>query len=389
MLSVDLAPSVPYKDPWGLGLPERMKMLVRGKRRVAYFYETHNNSTFRYRVYNMAQVLNESGDEISASYFFLSDLHRRDEIADRADVLVICRSRLDSQVDGLIAAFRRRRKKVLFDVDDLVFNTDYAHLIVHSLDQDIFSPYVWEYWFAYLSQLGATLKLCDGAITTNDYLAERIRDFVQIPVSIIPNFMNREQLDLSERVYAIKKKLKIGAEGLIHLGYFSGSPSHNRDFDIAAPTLEMLLEEDPRLGVVMVGYIKAGASLKRFGNRVKWFPFQDFINLQRLVGAVEFNLMPLQYNAFTNSKSELKYFEAAIVGTLSIASPTYTYQRAIRDGDNGYLAQAHQWASCIKRAVGDMEKNYQPMAERAYEDAKAKYAWFNQRFRIIGALGLE
>ena len=57
--------------------------------------------------------------------------------------------------------------------------------------------------------------------------------------------------------------------------------------------------------------------------------------------------MPLQYNAFTNCKSELKYFEAAVVGTQTIASPMFTYARAIRHGENGYLAQAHQWADRI------------------------------------------
>ena len=84
----------------------------------------------------------------------------------------------------------------------------------------------------------------------------------------------------------------------------------------------------------------------------------------------------------------MKYFEAAIVGTQSIVSPTYTYSRAIRDGDNGYVAQAHQWADCIRRALTDID-GYQAMAERSYEGARTKYVWFNQRARILAALGLE
>ncbi len=64
--------------------------------RVAYFYERADNSTFRYRIYNMVQVLNSVADGPSASYFFLDDLHRLDDIAERADVLVICRAGYDS-----------------------------------------------------------------------------------------------------------------------------------------------------------------------------------------------------------------------------------------------------------------------------------------------------
>ena len=78
----------------------------------------------------MAQVLNDGTGRIAASYFFLADVARFDEIADLAHVLVICRARFDHTVDRLINAFRLRRKRVLFDTDDFVFNVDYVHLLV-------------------------------------------------------------------------------------------------------------------------------------------------------------------------------------------------------------------------------------------------------------------
>jgi glycosyltransferase involved in cell wall biosynthesis len=387
MSSVDLVAAVPYSAPWNADLRQRLRMLAKGERSVAYFYEKADDSTFRYRIYNMVQVLNADADAVSASYFFLDDLDRLAEIADTADLLVICRTRYDDRVNRLIGAFHMRGKRVLFDIDDFVFNTDYGHLIQRTLDQDLRSAATWDFWFAYSSRLGTTLRLCDGAVTTNEYLAERIREFAPMPVSVVPNFMNREQLEISERIVTAKRSDAPGGDGPIRLGYFSGSPSHNRDFAIVAPTLETLLEEDPRLGLVVAGYAKTGAPFKRFGSRVEYHPFTDFINLQRLVGSVEFNLVPLQYNVFTNCKSELKYFEAAVVGTLSIVSPTYTYMKAVRDGDNGYVAQAHQWADRIRRAVAAIG-DYPPMAERARERALAEFAWFNQRERIVAALGL-
>ncbi|WKV08526.1 hypothetical protein Q2T46_13480 [Thermoanaerobacterium sp. CMT5567-10] len=386
MIMLSAVPEVKYVDPWSKSLPERLRMLATGRRRVAYFYEKADNSTFRYRIYNMVQVLNANGKDVSASYFFLDDLDWMNEIADIADILVICRTRYDNRINRLIGTFRQRRKRVLFDIDDFVFNTDYAHMILSTLDMNPSDPHVWDYWFSYISRLGATLKLCDGAITTNDFLARQIREFADIPVSVIPNFLNREQLDISERIFSAKRLLKPGEDGLIHFGYFSGSPSHNRDFAIVSQALEALLEEDHRLGVVVVGYIEVSPALERFGSRVKRISFHDFINLQRLIGSVEFNLMPLQFNVFTNCKSELKYFEAAIVGTISIASPTYTYANAIRHGDNGYLSQVHEWENIMRLAVKNISE-YKEMAERSYEDARAKYAWFNQRERILSALG--
>ena len=386
MLALDSVPAVRYSDPWNLPLSTRLRMLAAGRTRVAYFYELADNSTFRYRVYNPSHVLNSVPHDVSASYFFLSDMHRLAEIADLAHLLVICRTRYDNRVNHLITAFRKRRKRILFDCDDFVFNPDYVHLIVATLDQDLNNAQLWHDWFSYNSRLGATLKLCDGAVVTNDFLAARVKEYVDLPVTIIPNFLNREQIDISDRIYAAKENVEPSEDGLVHFGYFSGTPSHNKDFAIVVPALEAALEADKRLGVVLVGYIDAGP-LARFGSRVRRFPFQDFINLQRLIGSVEFNLMPLQSNVFTHCKSELKYFEAAVVGTQSIASPSYTYARSIRDGDNGYIAQSHQWESVIQRAMRELN-GYRAMAKRSHDDARHRFAWFNQRPCILSALGL-
>ena len=74
MLSLETIPAVVYTDPWVLPLTERLRMLAAGRTRVAYFYERADNSTFRYRIYNMVQVINSANLGISASYFFLDDL---------------------------------------------------------------------------------------------------------------------------------------------------------------------------------------------------------------------------------------------------------------------------------------------------------------------------
>lgn len=379
----------PYSDPWDQPLAQRLRTLLRGRRRVAYYYESANNSTFRYRAYNMAQVLNDAPDQgISASYFFQADLHRVDELADAADVLVVCRSGYNHKINQLITKFRNRRKRVYFDVDDFVFNTDYAHLIINTLALDKEDPLVWEQWFAMISRMGQTLKMCDGAITTNSYLAQRITEFSGLPVSVVPNFMNREQMALSDRVFAEKQAGGFARDGKICLGYFSGSPSHTLDFAMVESALEVVLEANPSTRLMVVGYIDAGPRLARFGARIIRQPFHDYVDLQRLIGSVEFNLMPLQSNVFTNCKSELKYFESAAVGTLSIASPSVNYASAITDGGNGYIARAHQWAQVMQKAIDQLDQ-YPQMASRAQADARGKYAWQHQRAKIIRALGWD
>ena len=46
-----------YRDPWDADFDTRLQALAGRSRRIAYFYERPDTSTFRYRVFNMVQAL--------------------------------------------------------------------------------------------------------------------------------------------------------------------------------------------------------------------------------------------------------------------------------------------------------------------------------------------
>ncbi len=105
--------------------------------------------------------------------------------------------------------------------------------------------------------------------------------------------------------------------------------------------------------------------------------FRDFVNLQTLIGTTEINLVPLQDNAFTNCKSDLKYFEAGIVGSVSIASPTQVLRRSIDDGVTGYLANTFDWQDRIRR-ITDALDDYGEMARASRDHVRRTYHWSAQ-----------
>lgn len=336
---------IAYSDPWAQSYEHRISNIMRGAMSIAYFYEEPNNSTFRYRAYNMAQVVNEfGGGGLSSSYFFNCDYHHFDEISQSADVLVICRSRYSPIIAHLISKFKSKNKKVYFDVDDLIFDTDYTHLVMKTLDLNVYDEDELNIWFSMTSRLGKTLRLCDGAITTNDFLADKIKKFSGLPVAVIPNFLNKEQLEISRKVFENKKPW---GDCRKNIGYFSGSPSHKLDFALVEEPILQLMSDRDDFDLIVVGYINSQSIKKYFPSRVKKIEFQDYVNLQQVIGLSNVNLMPLQYNEFTECKSELKYFDAAVVGSISIASPSYTYKKAICSGLNGYLSKSHEWYSVI------------------------------------------
>jgi glycosyltransferase involved in cell wall biosynthesis len=377
MFAINIEPQAYYSNPWDWSFADRLKRLSSGHRRIAYFYEKQDYSTFRYRVYNMIQALEASGNETTASYFCNADLERMESIVERADVLVVCRSRYTPEIDRMIGSARSKGKKVFFDIDDLVFDPSYVNLVVTSIDQDISKPQVWDQWFALIGRFGATLRLCDVAIATNSYLAEKIQEFSGKETKVVPNFLNREQIRISDSIFQTKSESHFERMGKLCIGYFSGTPTHNRDFRIATSALRQILDRYSNVSLRIVGYMDLTDDLRDYRSRVEFMSFQDFINLQAVIGATEINIVPSQDNVFTNCKSELKYFEAAVVGTVTIASPTYSFARAIEHGTNGFLANAHEWFETLKTVIESYDK-LPNLLHRAHDDAREKYAWFNQ-----------
>jgi glycosyltransferase involved in cell wall biosynthesis len=326
-------------------------MSVEGAHRVAYVYEVPDTSTFRYRVFNMVEALelDADGAPISATWFTRAELPILERLIGAVNTLVICRTRYTARLDSLVARARAAGCHVLFDVDDLIFDTRYVSLVLETLDSQPDERMLNE-WFAQMSRIGALLRLCDGAISTNDFLSKRIEDFAQLPTWVVPNFLNALQLERSAEIRA-GRHMPANASGVDSIGYFSGTPTHNRDFEMVSSALAAVMSRHPEVRLRIVGFLEIGSALAGFRDRIDILPLTDFLTLQTLIGSTALNVVPLQTNAFSNSKSELKYFEAAIVETPTLATPTYSFRLAIDDGVNGYLVDAYDWEERLEQAV--------------------------------------
>jgi glycosyltransferase involved in cell wall biosynthesis len=379
-----------YAPPWDIPFSQRYDALMKRGKRVAYFYEKPDSTSFRYRVFNMTEALGaDSTAEISASWFYREDLADMPRVVDRVDAIVFCRTHFSPTIGELVNRARRRGVRVLFDVDDLVFDTDYVQLLLNSLDQDSNNELSLNRWFASIARQGALLKMCDRALVTNAFLGERIQAFApSVSTRVIPNFLNREQQAASERMYEQKRERTFESSQPFHIGYFSGTPTHRRDFEIVAPALANLLRADSRLRLLIVGALEPSDALKAYRHRIDRFPLQDYMNLQRLIARAEINISPLLDNLFTNCKSELKFFEAAIAGTVTLATPTYTFRQAIKDGETGFLASAHEWQAQLERAVAllDERDRYTQMAVAGFQVAQSVFGWDRQAETIKRAI---
>ncbi len=364
-------------------LSDRVASLSLSRTRVAYYYASPDNSTFRYRVGNMVSLLNSGTAEsgIGATFFTAFEEDDLATLGDYIDVLVVCRAQLNNRLARLIARMRACGVAVMYDLDDFVFDPDYAPMLIETFGIAPDSETNLARWFAYCARIGAALRLCDAVFVSGEVLGREVQRATGLGYSVLPNFLSEEQVRQSELIWSQKLEGDFRGDGRWHVGYFSGSPSHDRDFALVSDALALLLRDDPRVSVRLVGFLDVPPALAAFAGRVERLGLQDTVELQWLIGEVDVSIAPLQDNLFTRCKSDLKWFEPAAVGTVVVSSPAGGVGARIRDGVNGRIARSFEWRAVLSGLVEDMAA-CRTMATHARSEAVAECTPESQRARV-------
>lgn len=344
-----------FLDPWMIDLKARKalaeKALAEGKKLALYYVEKPDSSTFRYRCYNTLQTTLES-KKWQAVYFFKQEVDTVKKLLPKSSVLIFGRqSGQEKTIEKLVKLAHENGLKAGLDIDDLVFDMKYLDMMLDTIGEKVNQSY----WVAYFASVQAMAKQMDFFITTNKFLSKRVKESYDKPCKEIRNSLNSEQITASQ-VYV---KMKDRKDGKFVMGYFSGSPTHKKDLDEALPEVLEFLQKHDDAVLKIVGYMKFSKEVEKIidSGKIQFVSFVDFRKLQRLMAEVDVNIAPLLVNDFTNCKSELKFFEAAVVETTTIASPTYTFERAIKDGENGYLAKPGEWYKKLEYLYKNSKKN--------------------------------
>lgn len=334
--------------------------MKRDNNRIIYVVEDERSAQFRYRVKNVMEAL--GGFNLKVEWVVKSEI---DEVSlDGVDLVVILRQ---TDKDGVVGRFidlvHKAGKKVLFDLDDLIF--DYRDLL--ELMRGTGSKNI-VYWIGYFWGVRRIARRVDGFLCTNDYLGKKLERSFGKPYKVIRNSLNKEQIAIARDCLSKKKHV-----GFV-VGYFSGSPTHRKDFAMVEPELVEFMERHEDVKMRVVGYMEFSEKMKKWigAGRVEVIGPVNYLKLQKLVAEVDVSIAPLVLNDFTNCKSELKFFEAGAVETTTIASPTYAYKKAIINGENGFLAKKGEWLKRLDYLYNNMKEN-ERIAKNAREYALKYY----------------
>lgn len=307
----------------------------------------------RYRVLNKAEQLRKHG--FAVKVVNLSDFQL--SMAQNASHIIIYRSPISPELLRLCHLAKEYGKPVFFDIDDLVFDTVYTDQL--SYTQGLNSVEKGNY-DAGVRNYGYMLENCDGAITSTNQLQEELYKY-QSKVLLNRNLASDDLIAISSQY--IKDYSQ--TSDIVKIGYFSGSISHNENFELIKPAIKQLLKKYSNVQLHIVGILDIPEDMKPFENQIVTHDYVDWDKLPALISEVDINLAPLVDSIFNRAKSEIKWIEAALVKVPTVASRIGAFSDMVVDGETGLLATDKQWFDKLETLVLSPELR-QKIAEAAY-----------------------
>jgi len=289
--------------------------------------------------------------------------------AAQATILILQRVTWDRNIARIVDEVRSRHTIILADLDDLVFLPDSFQWID---SPDFADPVRVRLYQENLQRNRLTIENCDGIIVSTGFLAEQVQSFAK-PVWVHRNAFSLEMFASAQKVLRSQKAYS----DQVIIGYASGTPTHDQDFMLVQPVLKKLLEEYPHLYLHLVGHLNKNLDWGRVSSQVHYINYVPWRKLSTLLSHFSINIAPLRLdNPFSQSKSEIKYVEAALVKVPTVASPTEAFQYAIRHGENGFLANSPaEWEVYLRELIENSQLR-SVMGEKAYHDVlKSHSPW--------------
>lgn len=326
--------------------PDPLAVGVRSIIRTVVFAIGIQGAPARYRAHLPAEALATQGVHTQIMHY---QDPRLPEAALDADALVFYRVPATIQVLKLIEDVRtaERTIPILGDVDDLIF----APEIESQLDNlNSLTPEERALWSRGVRRYRTTLEHVDHFVGSTETISAEAMRLIGVPSSPFANGVGTILAQASERALANPR-----SEGPVRLGFFSGTQTHDADWASIEPAIARVMAERPDVELRLGGLVEPTDVLAAYSDRIVRLPFMDWRELPAALRDIDVNLAPLtEGSIFNEAKSAIKWLEAALVETPTIASPTLPFRESIVDGETGMLAKGEdEWVRAILQLVDD------------------------------------
>ena len=334
---------------------------------VLYISGCPGGSRF-YRCHNQAEELRLYG--LKSKVISQDNLNLL-RLAGRFNIFIFQRVIYNEHIKNVINSIKKQKKAIIFETDDLVFDPRYIPLMHY---YNFFGD---EEKSWYRNGIGreiledAYVKNC---IVSTDFLARALKQkYPSKNIFISYNKLNQKQVSQARKALVKKNKIKPN-DGKVRIGYFSGSRSHDNDFETISNALLEILKENKDAVLMMVGHLDINGKFGEVRSQIEKFDFVSLKKLPELMLKADINIVPLEIdNPFCQAKSALKYFEAGLLEIPTVATATDSFKRIIENGRNGFLAEnENDWRGYVGKLIKNKELRIK-MGREAREDSLQKH----------------
>ena len=327
-----------------------------GAVRSVLFVVGIEGAPLRYRARLPAEALGLDGIHTEVRHYRDPDLLA---LGGHADVVVFYRVPATLQILELITTLRSTGVPCAYDVDDLIFDPDQRDEIPALR---LLPPDEARLWLEGVNRYRTTLEACDAYIGSTDALVDHAATLTGLPAHRFTNGVGQVLARRADRELRRPRK-----PGPPRIGYFSGTTTHDEDWFFVEPAVLAALEAHPEAELWLGGHLPESEALDQLGDRLVRIAFLPWLDLAAALRDLDINLAPLAPgSSFNEAKSAIKWLEAALVETPTIATPTGPFREAITHGDTGLLAATPgEWIDALDHLLGDR-------ADRARIGARAR-----------------
>jgi len=343
----------------------------RARPQVVIFGTPHLRQCIFYRIEQKLEQLADAG--FAADFIPQDDTRGLMSRIGDYDAAIFYRVPALPEIEKAIVHARKSGIPTFYEIDDLVFDPRYFPDSIENyrgqVNDDEYANLVVD-----APLFERAMSLCEYGIASTPTLQHLLKHVVARKLC----FLHRNVMDSRHQRFA-ERQAQFGQRRPsepVTLFYASGTRAHNEDFELfAVPAIAELFRSRPDLRLVLMGHLPLPAGLAPYEHRIVRLPVVwDTNAFWSALAQADINLSVLKPGIISDSKSEIKWLEAAMLGIPSVVSATATHTEILSDGVDVMLADSvESWERKLSALV-DSPKLRTRIGMRARELVHSKYA---------------
>lgn len=284
-----------------------------------------------FRTYPLCEFLEKKGFKVGV--YRPEEVIHFNEPWESLVAIILVRVAYTEIIQSFCNAAKSKNIKLICDFDDLVFRPELLHLIdgVRFLANDELKLYK------------NGMVLYKKTLLNSDFAFGSTNTLVQQELLYQKKSFHLENYPVC-RVKISKSDIEERLTGKFTIGYYSGTKTHQKDFSVCADSLVTFLSRHEDAMLRIVGSLDLGEFEELWPYEKQILQINKILDYEAMIVDIKDHcdvvIAPLESNnLFCDSKSALKFFDAAGVAVPCIATDNDTFSSVIKHKVNGYLAK--------------------------------------------------